>query len=372
MFRELLEEAQALYEAGELREAARTVKDYLRDNQKDVEGWWLLALITEDPTKQLEWVKRVLRLQPDHEEARELMIELGGEPPPLPKPLATPDAEIPKKRRKKKTKQPREKKTYPAGRGEWVASVVLFVLINGLLAGGAYYGYNYRHMGLFGLFGPDLTASIGTDEFAINYPSDWYGETVTVGDETRLVISDHDVNASVLASSISPDLTPADLLFSEGRLLAQVLGVQGNVENAVVMVMTPVTSDVLVPLVVRTTDRRYQTMRHFLTQEFAERDESSAEGETEARIRVGHEELSIEVDGHSWHLTYVFRDLRAGDYETHIGTYYAVINYGDEETPNAVEEIDPEEYLLVLTVYGDESDNYENTLRRILRTVEFK
>lgn len=374
MLGDLLDQAIELVEAGDTVQAARLVKDYLRENPKDPAGWWVLAQVTEDASKQMEWVKRVLRLQPDHAEARALMIELGGEPPPLPQPqtsIVDTDTEIsadetPRRRRgKKKDKQPKrqkpskKKKSRPPGRGDWVASVVLFVVFNGLVAGGAWYGYTFEHLGLFGLFGPDLTNSADTQSFSINYPTEWQGSVVN---DTVVVASDQDVDLEQMAQDLVPDVKPDQLIFSDGRLLAESLGLDGRVEEVVVMVMTPVTEEVKFRLFTLT-DTVYLTAREFVEDQTQKQERPVVDEGIEAQIRSTRE--TIEIDGREWLFAYVIRDLRIGDHELHMGTYYALFN-------KSTEDLEAEEYLLIVSVFGNDADNHDDIVRRMLRTIEFK
>ncbi len=70
---EILKRAVALAKSGKNVEALKILKSYLRQNPKDVRGWWAVANITDNPKIKRESLQRVLTLKPDHAKARQMV-----------------------------------------------------------------------------------------------------------------------------------------------------------------------------------------------------------------------------------------------------------------------------------------------------------
>lgn len=71
-----LEEAAEFIESGKLLQAKPLIQQVLNEDKQNVAAWWLLAHVMEDTDNQIKALKRVLKLQPDQEEAQEWLEEL--------------------------------------------------------------------------------------------------------------------------------------------------------------------------------------------------------------------------------------------------------------------------------------------------------
>lgn len=77
-----LQESVRALRAGDRREARRLLGRVVAENPGNVAGWWLLAATLDDPEQKGYALRRVLRLRPDHAEARRLLDQLEAESVP--------------------------------------------------------------------------------------------------------------------------------------------------------------------------------------------------------------------------------------------------------------------------------------------------
>ncbi len=70
---EALSAGLAAMDAGNKREARRFLGDAVRLNPDDVDAWWHLASVMGNPAQKAHCLRQVLRLQPNHETAEELL-----------------------------------------------------------------------------------------------------------------------------------------------------------------------------------------------------------------------------------------------------------------------------------------------------------
>jgi hypothetical protein len=75
---EHLQRAYELIQSDDTAKAYRILSDYLADNNNDADAWWLLVYATEDENEAERAIQQVLRLDPEHEQARALLEEIGG------------------------------------------------------------------------------------------------------------------------------------------------------------------------------------------------------------------------------------------------------------------------------------------------------
>lgn len=71
-----LQLAYELIQSNALKEARKLLSDYLDDSPRDIDAWWLLVHATEDPAEAERALRQILRLDPSHENARQLLTEL--------------------------------------------------------------------------------------------------------------------------------------------------------------------------------------------------------------------------------------------------------------------------------------------------------
>ncbi len=128
-----LKQAFQLIKDGEKHQPRKIIGEFLKANPRSADGWYLAALVTDEPEKKLKIVERVLEINPQHIEANKLLNELttGDDmlddllrdtksltPPYSPAPPPPPSPTIPK-----------EMNNFLKGRGFWIAIGVLVLLI---------------------------------------------------------------------------------------------------------------------------------------------------------------------------------------------------------------------------------------------------
>jgi hypothetical protein len=64
--------------AGKKREARRIFGDLVRNSPDNAEAWWYLSGLVDSPEQKVHCLRQVLRIQPQHEEARLLLNQLEG------------------------------------------------------------------------------------------------------------------------------------------------------------------------------------------------------------------------------------------------------------------------------------------------------
>jgi predicted Zn-dependent protease len=77
-----VEKAVTLIEGGFHRQAARVALDVIKDNQSNVDAWWVLANAVDDPERRIKALEHVVALYPDHPEAQQWLDELRIERDP--------------------------------------------------------------------------------------------------------------------------------------------------------------------------------------------------------------------------------------------------------------------------------------------------
>jgi len=81
--RNQLKQAYAYIQQERLDEAITILRRVLRDNSDNADAWWLMANAVSEPADAAEALSNVLRLRPDHAEAREAYDQLIAEYPAL-------------------------------------------------------------------------------------------------------------------------------------------------------------------------------------------------------------------------------------------------------------------------------------------------
>jgi hypothetical protein len=64
--------------AGKKREARRIFGDIVRNSPDNAEAWWYLSGVVDNPEQKVHCLRQVLRIQPQHEEARRLLNQQEG------------------------------------------------------------------------------------------------------------------------------------------------------------------------------------------------------------------------------------------------------------------------------------------------------
>ncbi len=78
-----LQQAYNLIKGGQKEQAVRILVPILRQNENDINAWWLLANAVTKPDDVREALENVLRLKPDHENARKMLERLNQLHPPV-------------------------------------------------------------------------------------------------------------------------------------------------------------------------------------------------------------------------------------------------------------------------------------------------
>ncbi len=73
---ERLEAGIAALRAGDKRRARRLLGQVVNDDPDNVAAWWFLSAVLEDPEQRARCLREVLRLRPDHVEARQMLNAL--------------------------------------------------------------------------------------------------------------------------------------------------------------------------------------------------------------------------------------------------------------------------------------------------------
>ncbi len=82
----IVELAQQHLQSGERQEAQNLLQGVLRADPDNLAAWEVLAKAVDDPRKQLDCYRQVLRLDPDNQSAKARVDELSGDRPHLPPP----------------------------------------------------------------------------------------------------------------------------------------------------------------------------------------------------------------------------------------------------------------------------------------------
>lgn len=74
-----LNNASQLIEKGEIAQARMIIKRVLRQDMQNIDAWWILTQIASDDDNKRKAAERVLRLQPEHLQAQQLLDSLEDE-----------------------------------------------------------------------------------------------------------------------------------------------------------------------------------------------------------------------------------------------------------------------------------------------------
>lgn len=88
-------QAFKLLKAGDRAAAGRLLRDYLANNPRDVDAWWLMAHAVSKPESAVKILQKILALDPAHEKARTKLAKLTetAAPDPFAAPAPAADAE---------------------------------------------------------------------------------------------------------------------------------------------------------------------------------------------------------------------------------------------------------------------------------------
>lgn len=132
-----LQEAINALRRGDRRQARRLLARIVEDDPDNLIAWWYLAAVLEDVEQRIQCLRQVLRLRPDHEEARHILglLErrraLVTPPGGVQRPIA--DAE-PSTRGDLMVVREREKaRAAPARRPTWVGAILVAGIVGLLL-----------------------------------------------------------------------------------------------------------------------------------------------------------------------------------------------------------------------------------------------
>lgn len=90
MLRKQLEEAYRLIQQEKLDDAQKLLREFLARNPDNVDGWWLMANAVTQPEDAYHALGNVLRIKPDHADAREAFNQLVADYPNLEQSAAMP------------------------------------------------------------------------------------------------------------------------------------------------------------------------------------------------------------------------------------------------------------------------------------------
>lgn len=395
---DLLQKAASLAKAGQRAEAILTLKQYLREQPTDSRAWWALARITDDAETKRKSLERVLKLKPDHDKARDMLSEmdsynaiLEGEletnvfasptPPPVAQPPKRADglggflqAKVSEGAQAAKPTSPftgtaqiekaenaadddffspeamKRAKEKTRGKTDIYIGAGMIVLACVLVIGAVWYAYNERHLGIFGLFGPDLSKEVSNGDVTIHYPEEWSARALS--ENNRIYISSHnpqyiegDFDVTSLASGTIiltdaqtleflgmdslDDLTSYSLISFDKYSTSEFGGLAGSAQLYIDLVAN-------------------------LLELEAENTDSNVEFETN--------KSDISIDGEDGKFTAIKFGGKTGDIqidELYISFYFATTRHGSDE------------YLFTMIAIEEEFGDREQLARRIVRSIEF-
>ncbi len=342
-----------LAKQGNRAEALKLLKAYIQKHQQDEHGWYLLAHLVEDEDIKKRALERVLRINPNHERALIVLKALHASreamsivPSVSPEEVFTeatyvdeilPDPEpdffeigysIPSQG----SSVPNWLKSIFAGLG-----IIIFTFI--IFAGLGYYAYRFQHLGILGLFGPDLSRVAETEDFSIHYPQNWQG----------FIYEDGFVAANTELSQLDAiDLSnfSAQNFFNEPPFSVDAYGDDG----LQVLIMTPVTADVLSAL------QAQDSVAYTSADEYIRQSISSLE-----RFDNGSSFVTAlqeqQIGGEDGVLGSI--EVNIDDSDLFFALYNASVRHNGQE------------YLFTYIAIGAEGENHERLIKRILRSVDF-
>ncbi len=407
---EILRQAAAAVKSGDRQTALKLTKQFVRTNPKDVRGWMALSRLSPNADIKRQCLERVLALRPDNAKAKQLLAELDAEtrfdeasapfvqledeetPDWMNQPVSPfreaplyedeeedyfsePDPEYEDLTSSSfidavadeepdfsfalhdtaKAPAPATAKPKSSG-GGWLIGVGVVMLALVAIGGLAWYAYNYRHMGLFGLLGPDLNAVAQTNDFQIRYPDDWIAQIEEGGDGFVA----YTPNATDLAENVDV----ADL---ESDNLAGVDDINAlSSEEMVAVTVGPITAEDMATLQ-QESGVEYASFQQYLEAEIEQaesefNDIGSVSGDGgKAEIEVEGDDITVaDSDGYFGAISVDFElDFGFDKLTMQMGLYMAAFRH------------DGAEYGFVMIAMGDGFKSHKRTARRMLRTVEF-
>lgn len=389
MSQDLLREAVSAAKQGDRPRAVNLTKQYIKANRSDERGWYALAKLIDDEDVKIKALERVLDLNPNHAKAQALLDELRS--PVLSSNLFDfeddedaddddvftsstfaneqtlfdddssvfdePVREQPSKRAEKQHPQPQVKTAKQSGSNlEFVLGMGLFVFAIVGMVGLGYYAYFEQHLGLFGLFGPDLTETASIGEVQINHPADWESTT----ENGFLVASNYTPNANTVCPEELGDVLFA-ILGSFGLSLPEErVGFDPN-ETNYQMLLLPLDSTLLSQLNSCPSLSGLQSGRDYVEAMVGNAQiASDSGGGAEIRSDADMEDRTIAgLDGFYGFITLYFRE-DSTDTEFAYGNYAAAFVHNQQD------------YLFIMTTFGDGADSQHQLVDRILRTIELQ
>lgn len=348
----LLHEAVALAKEGKREEAVRLAKRYIRQNMEDERGWYALAKLSDDPKIKRESLQQVLKLNPDNVRAQEMLGRLDT-------PKTSNDAfqfMSSEASPRSSTQAPpidRPKVTKQSGSNLelWLGMGVVLIAIVGLLGLG-YYAYTVRHMGIFGLFGPDLNESATVGDLRIRYPSDW-NTSVQEGVFLAWTNDEPIVNAEWVDyqdALVGSGLSAIFLSSMGGEFIEAVPDNMG-------IVLMPVTPEVLA-MINASSDTQYDSAAAYLNDVEAVPDINEKSGGTTLRVKTDVTNRTIaDVDGRYAYMTF-YVDLDNID-PVGAASFMAAFERNGQE------------YIFVMNVWEKDAADQKRLAERILNTIEF-
>ena len=363
----LLHQAVALAKQGQRQEAIRLTKMYIREHMTDERGWYALAKLVNDEETKRKALQKVLSIDPNHSRAQALLRELNQPAPSFSQdPYSSTNTEEPSfEFQFENTGASKPQRHMPAARTaknnsnlELVLGVGIFLFAIIAVIGLGYYAYAERHMGLLGLFGPDLDATATVNEVKLNYPSAWNNQnedgvfiawTESRPHPLELWTSYED---SVVSNGVSAVFAA---LFSDSssgiEFMSEVIP-----DNTSIILM-PVTPEVLNDVNVSNGTAYTSIAQYIEAINNIETFDQKADGIT---LKVEADVSPRNIAGQDGVFGYVnvYVDSREID---PIGSAVYLASF----------ESDGQEYIFVLSAFGKDAGKQKRLAERILNTIEF-
>ncbi len=361
MSEELLLKSVQLAREGQQEQAYQLVEEYTRQNPFDARGWWVMANVLEDTTIKKVALNHVLELKPDNAKARAMLAELEID-------AVFSMADLPPQTQSALRKPTRLKIYIRPADLLLVGGALLIVGILVLVAG--WYAYAYQHSGIFGLFGPDLSKEASTDQYSIHYPEDWDGKIINFQAQAQkvTVAANYEIDAivSLLANQPSADAAISALTGNEpfglnSSIMNQSASNLSEEEFAellrsfAILIFAPVSQEQLDLIQIR-----FQGQ----TTSMESLDYFGVTVETKA------ETTEIEIDSDDGELMSFSLSLNFPEEFTEISTFPA--NEINISSYLATTHHTGQAYLLFMVVLEESPGDQARTVRRIIRSIQFK